>query len=71
LNLNQKGNKFGDNSLLKAIRKNNTDIVQLLIDYANKNNIILELNEKNKEGDYPLLLAIIKNNVDIVQLLID
>jgi len=30
-------------------------LVQLLIDYADKNNIILELNEKGQFGYYPLL----------------
>jgi len=41
------------------------------MDYANKNNIILELNEKDKDGNYPLLLAIIHNNIEIVLLLMD
>ena len=30
-------------------------LVQLLIDYADKNNIILESNEKDDFGYYPLL----------------
>jgi len=32
--------------LLEDINKINTEIVKLLIEYANENNIILELNEK-------------------------
>jgi len=46
-------------------------MVQLSIDYANKNGIIFELNEKNKKGYYPLLLSYTRNNTKIVQLLID
>jgi ankyrin repeat protein len=46
-------------------------MVQLLIDYANKNKIILNLNEKNENGWYPLLRATDKNNIEMVQLLID
>jgi len=43
-----KKNKYGDYPLLVACDKNNNEMVQLLIDYANKNNIILELYEKKK-----------------------
>ena len=46
-------------------------MVQLLIDYANKNNITLKLNEKNKYGSFPLLLSCNKNNIEMVQLLIE
>jgi len=35
-------------------------MVKLMIGYVNKNNIILELNEKENEGYYPLLIAIYK-----------
>jgi len=46
--------------------------VKLLIDYANKNNIILNINDKNKLGNYPLLWSIGKDNsVEITKLLID
>jgi len=43
--LNEK-NKYGDYPLLVACDKNNNEMVQLLIDYAKENNIILKLNEK-------------------------
>eukprot|EP00833_Pecoramyces_ruminatium_P012007 jgi/Orpsp1_1/1186039/evm.model.c7180000096583.2 len=60
----------GNYSLLTAINEN-VYIVKLLIDYANENNIILELNEKNEFGDFPLLMAINKYNIEMVKLLID
>jgi len=68
--LNEK-NKDGNYPLLKAIFENNIEIVQLLIEYANQHQIILELNEKNKDGDYPLSEAIFKDNIKIVKLLIE
>jgi len=70
ININKK-NDYGNNPLLYACGKNNIEIVQLLIDYANKNNIILELNEKDKDGNYPLLYACYKNNIEMVQLFIN
>jgi len=60
----------GNYPLLRAC-KNNIEMVQLLINYANKNNIFLELNEKNNNGNYPLLWACNNNNIEMVQLLID
>jgi len=53
------------------IENNNIEMVQLLIEYANKNDIILELNNKNNDGYYPILLACYENNNKMVQLLID
>jgi len=46
-------------------------MLKLLIDYANNNNIILELNEKDKNGNYPLLLVCVSNSAEMVELLID
>jgi len=54
-----------------ASDKNNVEIMKLLIDYANKNNITLELNKKTENGNYPFLLACYNNNNEMVQLLID
>jgi len=48
-----------------------SEIIQLLINYVDKNNIILELNEKDHDGYYPLLLASNNNNNEMVHLLID
>ena len=57
--------------LLYATCNNNIEKVHLLIDYANKNNIVLELNNRNLQGNNPLIWAIIRNNIEMVQLLID
>jgi len=46
-------------------------MVKLLLDYANENNIIIDINRKNNQGNFPLLLAIRGNSVEVVQLLID
>jgi len=43
--LNEK-DKDGFYPLLKATTKNNIELIKLLMDYANKNKIILKLNEK-------------------------
>jgi len=42
----------------------------LLINFAIKNKIILELNEKDKYGRYPLLEAISEKNIEWVKLFI-
>jgi len=67
--LNKK-DRNGNYVLLKAINKKNIEIIKLLIEYANENNIILDLNEKNKYRYYPILEAINKNNIEIIKLLI-
>jgi len=57
--------------LLAACDKNNVAMVQLLINYANKNNITMVLNRRDKYGYCPLLEACSKNNIVMVQLLIE
>jgi len=59
------------NPLLYACSKNNIEIIKLLIDHAEKNIIILDLNEKNCHGEYPLFWTCIVNNIEIMELLID
>jgi len=54
-----------------VLKKNNTEMTKLLIEYANKNNIILELNEKDKDVIYPLIWSIDINNIEITKLLIE
>jgi len=54
----------GNYPLLRA--SYNVESVKLLIDYATKNNIILEMNEKNKLLDYPLLKG--ANNFEILKI---
>jgi len=46
-------------------------MVKLLVDYVNKNNLILEINKKNKNGKHPLLSATRTNNIEITKLLIE
>lgn len=79
LNINKKDAE-GNNPLLLCItlsvllpnsNKSVIKMVQLLINYANKHNVKMELNEKNKDGAYPLYFAITGNNPEIVQLLIN
>jgi len=83
LNLNVK-NYNGDYPLLIAVKnknknknkdknkdKNKKEIVKLLIDYAQKFNIILELNKKNNNQESPILLALKSNNKELVQLFLE
>eukprot|EP00833_Pecoramyces_ruminatium_P000927 jgi/Orpsp1_1/1174959/evm.model.c7180000052093.1 len=46
-------------------------MIKLLIEYANKYNIILELNKENNKRCYPIFCAISLNNIDIIKLLIE
>jgi len=47
-------------------------MVKLIIDYANKNKIILKINEKeNRFGCFPLLMAIEKKNTKIIDLIME
>ncbi|ORX76179.1 hypothetical protein BCR32DRAFT_284430 [Anaeromyces robustus] len=50
--------------IVVSISKSNIEITKLLIDYANKNNLLLNINEKDKDRNYPLLLILINNNKD-------
>jgi len=71
LEINEK-NESGLNPLISATNNDNIEIFKLLIDYATKNKIILEINEKENEyGIYPLLNATENNNIELVKLLID
>jgi len=51
-----------------GISYDNTQKIKNILDYATKNKIILELNEKDEDGIYTLLMAILRNNTKIVQL---
>ena len=71
LNINGKDEK-GNYPLLCCSRRNNVEMIKLLIQYADKNNIILTINEKNYIGGYPVLLNFEYNyNTELLQLLID
>jgi len=49
-----------------SINQNNDSIVQLLLNYANKHNINIDINKKNYLGNYPLIDAINKKNYSMV-----
>ena len=51
-----------------GISYDNTQKIKNILDYATKNKIILELNEKDEDGIYTLLMTILRNNTKIVQL---
>ncbi len=62
----QNAELYGDWSLLEAIDKGHTNIVDLLIQYgSNFNRIDFDL------GNSPLIVAVIKNNIDIVKILLN
>jgi len=50
---------------------NNLEMAELIINYANSNNIILKINELDMNKNYPFLLCIIKNNIDMAKLIIN
>jgi ankyrin repeat protein len=47
------------------------DVIQLLLDYADEQDILLELNEKNISGNYPLILAVSNDRKEMVELLME
>jgi len=51
--------------------KKKKKIINLLIDYTNKRNIILKINDTNKDGWYPLYRNIYNNDKDNVELLLN
>jgi len=57
---------------LEAVKQNNIEIVELLIEFANTYGIIININDRDEWwGNYPLLEAIKQNNVIMVKLLVD
>jgi len=71
LNINEK-DEYGNYPLLWACIKNNTEMVQLLMNYANQKDITLTINDKeNDYGQFPLFWACYKNNTEMVQLLMN
>jgi ankyrin repeat protein len=56
--------------LLEAIINNNIDIVKLLINYAEKNNLNLEINERNDENYFPIFGAMDNNNLELFKLIV-
>ncbi|KAG4097574.1 hypothetical protein H8356DRAFT_1077866 [Neocallimastix lanati (nom. inval.)] len=48
---------------------NGNEVVKSIIDYANKNNIILRLNEKDNDNSYPLLISAFVNKPEVAKLI--
>ncbi|OUM58125.1 hypothetical protein PIROE2DRAFT_21401 [Piromyces sp. E2] len=63
--------KEKENGLLWLINegKYENEDVEALINNSQKNNIILDINEKNEKGFYPLLLFSYDNKIDLMKLL--
>jgi len=60
-------NKWNIHPVELAISVNNTKLVELLFDYANKHRILLDINRKRSKGIYCLLDVIRNNNEDILR----
>ena len=56
---------------LWAVVNGNIDIIKAIINYANKNNIILNITDKDNDGDDPLMYAINGNQNEIFKLILD
>jgi len=61
----------GYSAFMSAVNQNNTDFVELIINYSNDNSIPININEKDASGNYPITKAINKNNFDMVILLME
>ncbi|OUM68454.1 hypothetical protein PIROE2DRAFT_3914 [Piromyces sp. E2] len=59
------------NPLLEAVNNNDTETVILLINYANNNDYILDVNAGNGKGNIPFVMAYSKNNFRVVELIMD
>jgi len=61
--------------MLLKIKNNNIKMVKLLINYATKNNIILDVNKEKKcsgcSAIYAILYALSHDNIDMVKLLLE
>ncbi|ORX77848.1 hypothetical protein BCR32DRAFT_247606 [Anaeromyces robustus] len=79
--------RYFDSPLLNNTHKNSVEIIKLLVEYTisinnikmintlltyyNKNNIVININEKGKDNQSLLLFTINTNNTELVKLLID
>jgi len=61
----------GFNPLFCAIDSNHCEVVQLLLNYALENHLILDLNAKDADGNTPFLQAVYRNNTRVVHLLME
>eukprot|EP00833_Pecoramyces_ruminatium_P003226 jgi/Orpsp1_1/1177258/evm.model.c7180000060711.1 len=58
-------NNDGTSVLLEIINNSNIDLINELLNYAEKFNVIIYVNEKDNNGDYPLLNVIPKETTYI------
>jgi len=47
------------------------EIIKLLIQYANKHNILLDIDDQDRNGNYPFLIAVDNEDIYSMNLLID
>ncbi|ORY05508.1 ankyrin [Neocallimastix californiae] len=71
LNIDKSDNKGCSKLLATLIETNNSEIIQLLIEYFSNIDITFDINGKNESGNYLLLRAVENNNDEIVKLLMD
>ena len=57
--------------MLCAILNNKIDLVKLIINYANRHNIILDVNVKYVFGYYPVLRSVINLNYEMTKLIMN
>eukprot|EP00833_Pecoramyces_ruminatium_P000088 jgi/Orpsp1_1/1174120/evm.model.c7180000049003.1 len=74
MNVNEKIHE--ETPLTYAIKRysNSYNIAQIIIDYANNHNIILDLKDKNKNNGFTLLLSAIEkrnDSIELIQMIID
>eukprot|EP00833_Pecoramyces_ruminatium_P005835 jgi/Orpsp1_1/1179867/evm.model.c7180000071120.1 len=67
--MNEK-NVDGDYPLLRAVQNNNLEMINLLMDYANRNHIRLNIEDKNKNGVSPIFWAIRHKKFEILKLML-
>lgn len=66
-----KKDRIGNYSLSYSCYKNNIEIIELFIDFANNHNINLELNKIDSIGNNILIWPYDKNNTNTIKLLIN
>jgi len=54
-----------------SVVNNNINMTQMIIYYANKNQIKLKINDNSPNGWYPFLIAVSENNIQTAQTIID
>jgi len=52
-----------------AFENNNTELTKLIIEYANKNDILLSIKEANQYGKYPPFRTFFHNNVEMIKII--